>query len=244
MKWIHLPVIAAGMFAAAACATQQVNVVIEAARPGPVINKNIYGQFAEHLGSGIYGGLWVGPDSTIPNTRGFRNDVVGALKALHVPLVRWPGGCFADEYHWRDGIGPRAQAAGADQHPLGRRRGNNAFGTHEFIDLVELIGAEPTSRQRRHRHAAGDGGLGRVHDGGRPVDAWPNCARRNGRADAVQASRFFGVGNETWGCGGNMTSRVLRRRVPPLRDLRPHGAGSDAAADRRGGQRRRYRVDR
>ena len=82
-------------------------VKIDPVKPGPVINKDVYGQFAEHLGSGIYGGMWVGPQSKIPNTRGWRNDVIGALKNLHVPLVRWPGGCFADEYHWREGIGPR-----------------------------------------------------------------------------------------------------------------------------------------
>ncbi|MBE3072666.1 MAG: alpha-N-arabinofuranosidase, partial [Acidobacteria bacterium] len=75
--------------------------------PGAVVNRNIYGHFAEHLGRGIYEGVWVGPDSPIPNTRGIRNDVLAALKALDIPVLRWPGGCFADEYHWKDGIGPR-----------------------------------------------------------------------------------------------------------------------------------------
>src|ERR1043166_4193605 len=105
------------------------SLVIHADQPKGTINRNIYGQFAEHLGRLIYGGIWVGEDSPIPNTRGIRNDVVGALKELHIPVLRWPGGCFADEYHWRDGIGPR------DQRP---RRPNaswggvdtNAFGTH------------------------------------------------------------------------------------------------------------------
>src|SRR5438132_255942 len=95
--------------AASALAAQEASVTIDAGKPGPVINKNIYGQFAEHLGAGVYGGMWVGPESKIPNTKGWRNDVVGALKQLHVPVVRWPGGCFADEYHWRDGIGARAK---------------------------------------------------------------------------------------------------------------------------------------
>src|SRR5512136_3209123 len=85
--------------AAAATAT------LRADTPGPVVNRNIYGHFAEHLGRGIYEGIWVGPDSPIPNTRGVRNDVLAALKALDLPVLRWPGGCFADEYHWRDGIG-------------------------------------------------------------------------------------------------------------------------------------------
>ena len=96
-----------GIIAAPADAAGQVSISIDAGKPGPVINKYVYGQFAEHLGTGVYEGMWVGPKSNIPTTRGWRNDVVGALKALHVPLVRWPGGCFADVYHWRDGIGPQ-----------------------------------------------------------------------------------------------------------------------------------------
>jgi len=115
--------------------------VIHSNQPGATINKNIYGQFAEHLGRLLYQGLWVGEDSPIPNTHGIRNDVLAALKELHVPVLRWPGGCFADEYHWRDGIGPR------DKRP---KRPNaswggvdtNAFGTHEFLDLCEMLGAE------------------------------------------------------------------------------------------------------
>src|ERR1700755_1509410 len=85
------------------------NVTIDTSKPGAEIDRHIFGQFAEHLGRGIYEGIWVGPDSSIPNTRGIRNDVVAALKELHVPVVRWPGGCFADEYHWRKGIGPSTQ---------------------------------------------------------------------------------------------------------------------------------------
>ena len=96
-------------------------LTIDTAAPGARIAPEIYGQFAEHLGTGIYDGIWVGEDSPIPNTRGYRNDVVAALQALHVPVVRWPGGCFADEYHWRDGIGPRAERPVTRQHPLGRR---------------------------------------------------------------------------------------------------------------------------
>src|SRR5690242_7191832 len=129
----------AAAFAATASAAE-VGLTLDAARPGPVISKYVYGQFAEHLGTGIYGGLWVGPDSRIPNTRGWRNDVVGALKALHVPLVRWPGGCFADQYHWRDGIGPRAQRPVRINTNWGGVYENNAVGTHEFFDLVEQLG--------------------------------------------------------------------------------------------------------
>ena len=93
-----------GLSATAFSATQ---IQLDSSAKGAVINKNIYGQFAEHLGRGIYEGLWVGPDSKIANTKGFRNDVLAALKDLHVPLIRWPGGCFADSYDWRDGVGPR-----------------------------------------------------------------------------------------------------------------------------------------
>ena len=118
-----------------------VTINIDPAKPGAVINKNIYGQFAEHLGAGIYGGMYVGSKSSIPNTRGWRNDVVGALKELHVPLVRWPGGCFADTYHWRDGIGPRERRPVTLNRWWGNNEEHNAFGTQEYFNFAELIGA-------------------------------------------------------------------------------------------------------
>src|SRR6266496_3175786 len=100
--------VAGVVLTAVAAVAQNVQLSVDAARTGAKIDRNIFGQFAEHLGHGVYEGVWVGPDSPIPNTRGIRNDVVAALKALRVPNVRWPGGCFADEYHWRKGIGTRA----------------------------------------------------------------------------------------------------------------------------------------
>ena len=100
--------LAVGQSLAAPNPTPVVEVRVDSTHPGPVIDRNIFGQFAEHLGSGIYGGIWVGKDSAIPNVRGIRSDVIAALRELHVPNVRWPGGCFGDEYHWRDGIGPAA----------------------------------------------------------------------------------------------------------------------------------------
>jgi alpha-N-arabinofuranosidase len=167
-----------------------------------IINRNIYGQFAEHLGHLIYEGLWVGEDSTIPNTRGLRNDVIGALKELHIPVLRWPGGCFADEYHWRDGIGPR------DQRP---RRPNsswggvdtNAFGTHEFMDLCEMLGADP--------YINGNLGSGSPQEMMEWVEYMTSDSdstlarlrRRNGR-DKPWKLPYFAVGNESWGCGGEM----------------------------------------
>src|SRR5215217_753594 len=121
-------------------AAQKLNISVDASKSGPKIDRNIFGQFAEHLGKGVYEGVWVGPGSTIPNTRGIRNDVVAALKALRVPNVRWPGGCFADEYHWRKGVGPRRPETlnpnwGGVIEP-------NTFGTHEFMDFLDQIGAE------------------------------------------------------------------------------------------------------
>src|SRR5437867_9543072 len=121
-------------------ATASATLVIHADQPGPTISKNIYGQFSEHLGHCIYEGIWVGEESPIPNTRGIRNDVVAALKALKVPVLRWPGGCFADEYHWRKGIGSRRPATlnpnwGGVIEP-------NTFGTHEFMDFIGQIGSQ------------------------------------------------------------------------------------------------------
>ena len=177
-------------------------LVIRADQAGPVINKNIYGQFAEHLGRLIYDGLWVGEDSKIPNTRGLRNDVVNALKELQVPVLRWPGGCFADEYHWRDGIGPR------DKRP---RRPNsswggvdtNAFGTHEFMDLCEILGADA--------YINGNVGSGTVQEMMEWIEYMTSASdstlaqlrRQNGREQPWKIT-FFAVGNETWGCGGEM----------------------------------------
>jgi alpha-N-arabinofuranosidase len=177
-------------------------LVVRADKSGPVINKNIYGHFAEHLGRLIYDGLWVGEDSKIPNTRGLRNDVVNALKELQVPVLRWPGGCFADEYHWRDGIGPR------DKRP---RRPNsswggvdtNAFGTHEFMDLCEMLGAEA--------YINGNVGSGTVQEMMEWIEYMTSSSdstlaqlrRQNGR-DKPWKIPFFAVGNETWGCGGEM----------------------------------------
>src|SRR5947199_3070564 len=111
-------------------AAQKVEVTIDASHPGAKIDRNIFGQFAEHLGHGIYEGIWVGPDSPIPNTRGIRNDVVAALKPLHVPNVRWPGGCFADEYHWRKGVGPADKRVVTLNPNWGGVTEPKAFGTH------------------------------------------------------------------------------------------------------------------
>ncbi len=170
---------------------------------GPVIARQIYGQFAEHLGSGVYGGLWVGPGSPIPNVRGWRSDVVGALKALQVPVVRWPGGCFADEYHWRDGIGPQANRPPRVNTSWGGVIEPNTVGTHEFMDLAEQLGTEvyinanlgsgtvqEMAQWLEYLTAEGDTALARER-------------RANGR-DKPWKIQYWGIGNESWGCGGNM----------------------------------------
>ncbi len=176
---------------------------LRADTPGPVVNPNIYGHFAEHLGRGIYEGIWVGPDSPIPNTRGIRNDVLAALKALNIPVLRWPGGCFADEYHWRDGIGPREKRPAMINTHWGGVVENNHFGTHEFMDLVELLGTKA--------YITGNVGSGTVQEMMEwveymtsPADSpLANLRRQNGR-DKPWALPYFGVGNENWGCGGTM----------------------------------------
>ncbi|HKJ66810.1 MAG TPA: alpha-N-arabinofuranosidase, partial [bacterium] len=177
--------------------------VVDAARELGRINKNIYGHFAEHLGKCIYEGFWVGEDSEIPNTRGIRDDVIAALQQLNMPVLRWPGGCFADTYHWMDGIGPRDQRPARVNMFWGNVPESNAFGTHEFMDLCEQLGAEP--------YFAGNVGSGTPQE----MSAWveyltypgesalADLRRQNGREEPWTV-RYWGVGNENWGCGGNM----------------------------------------
>lgn len=178
-------------------------VAINTERPGPVIDRNIYGHFAEHLGRGIFDGIWVGPDSRMPNIKGYRRDVVEALRHLRVPVIRWPGGCFSEAYDWRDGIGPRAKRPVRTRMHWSDTVDRNDFGTHEYLDFVELIGAD----------AYVSGNVGSMSP--RDMQLWyeymtadndstlANERRRNGRAKPWKI-KYFGIGNETWGCGGNM----------------------------------------
>jgi alpha-N-arabinofuranosidase len=172
-------------------------------QPGATISPNIYGHFSEHLGRCIYDGFWVGPDSAIPNVRGIRTDIVEALRACKIPVLRWPGGCFADEYHWEDGIGPREQRPVMLNTHWGGVTESNAFGTHEFLDLCDQLGCEP--------YICGNVGSGTV----REMQQWveyltfsghspmADLRRANGR-DKPWPIKYWGVGNENWGCGGNM----------------------------------------
>jgi alpha-N-arabinofuranosidase len=181
--------------------TASVAVTVDLSKPGPVIDRHIYGQFAEHLYTGIYGGIWVGPQSTIPNIKGYRRDVVDALKRIHVPVIRWPGGCFAEYYDWRDGIGPRAFRPRRNDVRGGVD--TNAFGTHEFMDFAELIGADayvggnvgsltPFAMAQWVEYITSELDTTLVRE-----------RRRNGRAKPWKLP-YFGIGNETWGCGGRM----------------------------------------
>ncbi len=167
------------------------------------INKNIYGHFSEHLGRCIYEGIWVGEASDIPNIKGYRTDVVEALKKLNVPVLRWPGGCFADEYHWMDGIGAKENRPCMINTHWGGIVENNHFGTHEFMAFCEMIGAEP--------YICGNLGSGTVQemqqwveyitfDGKSPM---ADLRRANGKEEPWRL-KYFGIGNENWGCGGNM----------------------------------------
>jgi len=169
------------------------------------ISKFIYGQFAEHLGHGIYGGIYVGENSKIPNTRGIRNDVVAALKEISPTVVRWPGGCFADTYHWKDGIGPKDKRPSIINTNWGGVTEDNSFGTHEFLDFCQMIGAEP--------YICVNVGSGTVQEASDWVEYVNSDAKspmtelrkENGR-DKPWNVKFWAVGNESWGCGGNMTA--------------------------------------
>ena len=185
-------------------AAGQIDVVVDASKTGAKIDRNIFGQFAEHLGHGVYEGVWVGPDSPIPNTRGIRNDVVAALKAIKVPNVRWPGGCFADEYHWRKGIG----APGARVVTLNPNWGGviepNSFGTHEFMDFMGQIGSEV--------YISANVGSGTPQEAAEWLEylttAQPSTLGKERGANGHPAPykvAYLGIGNESWDCGGNMT---------------------------------------
>lgn len=168
------------------------------------ISRHIYGQFSEHLGRSIYDGFWVSENSTIPNKGRIRLDIVAALKKIHIPNLRWPGGCFADEYHWRDGIGPRNQRPKMVNTNWGGVTEDNSFGTNEFLDLCGLLNCEP--------YVSANVGSGTVEEMSKWVEylnfdgVSPMAALRaeNGHPKPFKVS-FWGVGNESWGCGGEMT---------------------------------------
>ncbi|MBE1160666.1 alpha-N-arabinofuranosidase [Dyella acidiphila] len=202
--WGGLGVALAVLLSGQVCAqtAPAAQVTVHADRPGALIHPEIYGQFAEQLGHGIYGGIWVGEHSSIPNIRGYRKDVVEALKAIKVPVIRWPGGCFADQYDWRDGIGPRNQRPVRMNASWGGED-DNQFGTQEFMDFAELIGAKtylsinvgtgsPREMSQWIEYITADG-----------HSSLAQQRRANGRAQPWKLD-YVGIGNEMWGCGGSM----------------------------------------
>ncbi|WP_428969317.1 alpha-N-arabinofuranosidase [Sphingomonas sp. Xoc002] len=211
-------------------------VEVHADRPGPVYNRRLFGQFAEHLGTGIYGGIWVGKGSKIPNVNGYRRDVLDALKAIRVPVIRWPGGCYADEYHWREGIGPQAKRLTKVNTNWGGVTEDNSFGTHEFMNYSEMVGAEA--------YVSGNVGSASPSEMAEWVEymTFPSKStyaeerRKNGR-DKPWKLAMFGIGNELWGCGGNMrpeyAADVTRRystflKVPAGEKLQKIASGANS----------------
>jgi alpha-N-arabinofuranosidase len=213
--------------------TFDARITIDAGRPGAVIDPNIYGQFVEHLGRGVYEGIWVGPDSPIPNTRGIRNDVVAALRKIRIPLIRWPGGCYAETYHWRDAIGPLAQRPRGVNTAWGDEVESNQFGTHEFMDFIEQVGAKPYISVNVASGTPGEAQAWMQYLTGPATSGAGQERARNGRTEPWKIP-FIGIGNETWGCGGNMTaeyySDIYRQYVSVLG---PYGMliASDANSD-------------
>jgi alpha-N-arabinofuranosidase len=198
-KWISTLALAAMSLQGFA----QNEVTLDASQAKTQINRQIYGHFAEHLGACIYGGLYVGENNTkIPNINGARKDVIEALKKMKIPNLRWPGGCFADTYHWKDGIGLKQRPSIVNAW-WGGVTEDNSFGTHDFLNLCKELGTEP--------YLAGNVGSGTVkelsdwvqyvnHNGVSPM---ANLRKENGQ-DKAWGVKFWGVGNEAWGCGGNM----------------------------------------
>jgi alpha-N-arabinofuranosidase len=186
--------------------SQKATVQLKPATTKVVINKNIYGHFAEHLGTCIYEGFYVGEKNTlIPHTEGVRNDIIEALKTLKVPVLRWPGGCFADTYHWKDGVGPKDKRPTMVNAWWGGVTEDNTFGTHDFLNMCERIGASP--------YLAGNVGSGTVKElsdwvqyvNFKGISPMSNWRKENGREKPWEV-QYWGVGNEAWGCGGNMTA--------------------------------------
>ena len=207
--------------------SQEQKVTVHPAAEIGTISPLLHGSFAEHLGSCIYGGLWVGKNSRIPNTNGFRTQAVEYLKALGVPVLRWPGGCFADDYHWRDGIGPAAKRPKRVNIHWGNYTEDNSFGTHEFVELCRMINAEP--------YFAGNVGSGTPEELRNWVEYcnYPSGSTlsderiANGAKDPFKI-QYWGVGNENWGCGGRMSGaeyateyRRFAGYMRPFGDTRP-----------------------
>lgn len=204
-----------------AYATVEASAVVDTRAKGVRINPEIYGQFAEELGTGINGGIWVGTDSSIPNIRGYRRDVVEALQRLKVPVVRWPGGCYADIYDWRDGIGPRNERPVTLNKWWGNTEDANQFGTHEFFDFAELIGAKTYLNINVGTSNPGEARAWVEYISSPTGSRFAKLRSANGREKPWKID-YVGIGNEMWGCGGNLKaeefSPMVRQFATFLRD--------------------------
>jgi alpha-N-arabinofuranosidase len=217
--------------AAATSGPPTIRIEVQANTTGPKISRDIFGQFAEHLGTGIYEGVWVGPGSAIPNVRGIRSDVVDALRAIKVPNVRWPGGCFADEYHWREGVGPVARRPSRLNSSWGGVIEPNSFGSHEFFDFAQQIGAEVYLSVN-----VGSGTVQEAADWLEYLTADKPTSLAKERAanghPAPYTVKYLGLGNENWGCGGAMSAEhyveEMKRYAHYARNLNPAQSGSRA----------------
>lgn len=193
----------AGLTVLAGCAHAQAIIEVNHEASAGTIRPEVYGQFLEHLGAQPYDGIWVGPDSEIPNTDGIRDDVFNALKALEVPVIRWPGGCYADLYHWRDGIGPREDRPLRNNMVWGGTPEPNAFGTHEFFNFAERLGAKTYLNIN-----LGTGTPKEAADWLEYLTAETGDRAEERKANGREAPwkvDYLTVGNETWGCGGHLT---------------------------------------
>jgi len=204
MRYKTLFATAGFSLAALSASAQTVQMTVQPGDPKLIVSKHIQGQFAEHLGRNVYGGFWVDQDLNVPKKGRIRMDIVEALKKIHVPNLRWPGGCFADTYHWHDGVGPTAKRPKMLNLWWGNTLEDNSFGTHEFLELCDMLGTEP--------YLAANVGSGTVEE----MSNWMEYLnsnedtpmvqerRQNGHAEPYKVS-WWGIGNESWGCGGNMT---------------------------------------
>jgi alpha-L-arabinofuranosidase len=210
--------------------SQSASIVVSADKPGPTISREIFGQFTEMLGEGVYGGIWVGKDSKIPNVRGIRADVVAALRAIHVPVVRWPGGCFADQYNWRNGIGP-AQSRAATVNVWGNVLEPNSFGTDEYMDFIDQIGSEAYISVNVGSRSPAEAAEWLEYLTTDQPSTLGKLRVANGHAKPYKI-KYLGIGNESWGCGGGMTGdrymEEYKRFASFIRNMNPAQNGSMA----------------
>lgn len=184
----------------------QNKIILSADRDTITISRHIYGHFAEHLGRCIYDGIYTGRESRVPNTNGVRNDIIAALKELQIPNLRWPGGCFADTYHWRDGIGPVNERKPIENTSWGGYREDNSFGTHEFLDLCELLNAEPYLAVNMNSGSVQEAVEWVQYANHANHTSYLTDLREKYGRDQPWKVKYWGIGNESWDCGGHMTA--------------------------------------